>query len=165
MPARPLTQADRDQVAALHAQGFGRNAIAAKIGRSASTVTTIARDLGLSFDRTATEAATRAAVADAKARRTALMHTLLDDAARLRAQLWQPHEYIDHGGRDFEEARWTQPEPTPADKRHLMQAAAIAVDRSLKLDLHDADDAGGLAAVDAWLRGITGGVTWCTSPH
>lgn len=139
MASRPLTQADRDQVRALHAQGLGRNAIAAQIGRSASTVSKLAKAAGLTFDRRTTKQATAARIADARSRRSELMLTFLDDAARLRAQIWQPHEYIDHGGKDFDEARWTQPEPSPADKRHLMQAASLAVDRSLKLDLHDKD--------------------------
>lgn len=134
-----VTDTEREQVRTLHAAGFGRNDIAREIGRSAGTVTTIAKQLGLSFDRAATADATAAKVADAKARRAALQLDLLGDAEKLRAQLWQPHEYVDHGGKDFDEARWTQPEPTAADKLKLMQAAKLALDGSLRLDQHDGD--------------------------
>lgn len=139
MANRPLTRHDSDRVRQLHAAGLARNDIAREIGRSPSTVTKLARELGLAFDRTATAAATHAKVLDAKAKRAALMNDYLDDAQRLRQQLWEPHEYRDHGGKDFVEARWTQPEPTAADKLKLMQASTTAAHSSLRLDLHDGD--------------------------
>jgi hypothetical protein len=134
-----LTPAERDRIRQLHGQGLSRNAIATEIGRGVATVSRVAKDLGLSFDRSATQAATQAKVADAKARRAQLMQDLLHDAHKLRSQMWQQCEYIDHGGKDFVEARWWQPEPTPADKLKLMQAARAALDGSLRLDAHDGD--------------------------
>jgi hypothetical protein len=152
----PVTDDDRRRIRDLHAQGLGRNDIAREMKRSGATISKVAAELGLSFERgPEVEAATQARVADAKAKRAELMNTLLDDAERLRAQIWEPHEYIDHGGRDYVEARWTQEEPTSADKLKLMQAATIAIDRSLRLDLHDSDTQG-LPAVDAWLRDMIG---------
>lgn len=137
--AEPLTDNDRDLVRQLHEAGLARNDIAREIGRSPSTVSKLAKELGLSFDRSKTQVATAAKVADAKARRARLQLDLLADAERLRQQLWQEHEYIDHGGKEFIEARWTQPEPTSADKLKLMQAAKLALDGSLRLDQHDGD--------------------------
>lgn len=135
----PLTDNDRDLVRQLHAAGAARNDIAREIGRSPSTVSKLAKELGLSFDRTKTAVATAAKVNDAKARRAQLQLDLLGDAERLRRQLWEECEYIDHGGKDFNEARWTQPEPSSADKLKLMQAAKLALDGSLRLDQHDGD--------------------------
>lgn len=151
-----ITDAERKQVRQLHARGLGRNDIARELGRSVSTITAVAKQLGLSFDRSMTAAATAAKVADAKARRAALQLDLLGDAEKLRAQLWVEHEYIDHGGKDFNEARWTQPEPTAADKLKLMQAAKLALDGSLRLDLHDADNGAGEATsmLDALAAGL-----------
>ena len=77
-------------VASLHAAGVSRNDIAQEIGRSPSTVTGIARGLGLSFNRAATAAATAAKVADARDRRAQFALALLADAERLRSQLWAP---------------------------------------------------------------------------
>lgn len=136
---RPLTEDEADRVRKLHAQGLSRNQIAKEIGRSWSSVTKLAKQLGLTFDRSKTHLAVVAHQIDAKAKRARLMQDLLDDAARLRAELWQPHEYIDHGGKDFVEARWTQPTPSSADKLKLMQAARQALDGSLRLDQHDGD--------------------------
>ncbi len=136
----PVTQEDRDRVADLHARGYGRNAIAREVGRPGSVVTGICQALGLTFDRAATKVAVAARKTEAAAVRSELELQLLDDAQRLRAQIWQPHEYIDHGGKDFTKVTWTQPEPSPVDKLKLMQAAGAAIDRSVKLGDLDKDD-------------------------
>jgi hypothetical protein len=83
--------------------------------------------------------ATEARKADAKARRAALMLDYLDDAQRLRRQLWEPHIAYNFGGRDntYEQHRFPEP-PTDA-KLKLVQASTLAADRSMRLDLHDAD--------------------------
>lgn len=144
MPRKPpvqgtvVTDEHRDRVADLHARGYGRNAICRELGLSAGTITNICQHAGLTFDRAATKVAVAARKTDAAALRSELELQLLEDAQRLRAQVWQPHEYIDHGGKDFAETRWTQQEPSPVDKLKLMQAAGIAVDRSLRLG--DKDD-------------------------
>ncbi|WP_221761289.1 helix-turn-helix domain-containing protein [Kibdelosporangium aridum] len=70
MPRNLITDADHDRVRELHAEGKTRNDIARAIGRSPSTVTGIARKLGLTFDRSATAAATHARQIDNRARRT-----------------------------------------------------------------------------------------------
>jgi hypothetical protein len=125
----------------LHSRGFGRNAIARELGIAAGTVTLYAQELGLSFERgPGVKAATAARKADAAALRSELELQLLEDAQKLRAQVWQPHTYIDHGGRDFTKVTWTQDEPSPVDKLKLMQAAGIALDRSIKLASLDKDD-------------------------
>lgn len=158
MPSRPpLSEQELTQIRRLHAAGHCRNDIAKILERSGATISKAAAKLGLSFNREMVRAATEAKVADAKARRAELMSKLLDDADRLRGQIWEPHEYIENGGRDFVQTRWTQEEPSPMDKLKLMQAASSALSSSMRLDLHDADQQG-LAAVDAWLRDITGAV-------
>lgn len=141
-PPSPITDADRQRVRELHSQGLGRNDIAKAIGRSASTVTKLAGELGLSFSRAATQAATDAKVADARARRADLALDLLADAERLRRELWEPCKAFNFGGRDntYNEVQLDQ--PTFADKLKIMQAAATAVDKALRLDDHDSGDTG-----------------------
>lgn len=155
--ARPITEEDRRKVRDLHAAGESRNHIAEAIGRSGATVSKIADELGLSFDRSAVKAATEAKVADARARRAALMLDLLDDAARLRRQLWVETTYIDHGGKEFYEARWTQPEPSAADKLKLMQATATAANASMKLEEHDTGS-GGVEGAKSMLGALAAGL-------
>lgn len=136
----PVTATERDRVADLHSRGFGRNAIQRETGLGAATVTKICKDLGLTFDRAATKVAVAARKTEAAALRSELELQLLDDAQRLRAQIWQPHEYIAHGGKDFIKATWTQDEPSPVDKLKLMQAAGNAIDRAIRLGDLDKDD-------------------------
>jgi hypothetical protein len=153
---RPVTDEDRDQVRALHAQGLSRNEIARRIQRSGRTVTRLAGELGLTFERgEMVAAATAAKVADGKARRAALALALLDDAERLRSQLFAPALVYAFGGKDntFEQANI--PEPSFRDKRDLMNALGIAIDRSVKLDAYDRADEQ-MSAIDAWLEAMSG---------
>lgn len=131
---RPITDKDRAAVRRLHAEGKSRNDIAREIKRSPSTVSKLAHEQGLSFDRAAeVAAATRVRKADLDARRTAMAETLQDVAEREIAKMTQPHLYFEWGGKDHDyDERW-QPEPTPADRRTMMATASAALDRSLKL--------------------------------
>ncbi|MCQ8829848.1 helix-turn-helix domain-containing protein [Streptomyces malaysiensis] len=79
--AEPITNRDREQVRRLHAEGKSRNAIARATGRSAATVSKIAREEGLTFSGGArVAAATEARRADAAARRELLADEALDGA-------------------------------------------------------------------------------------
>ncbi|WP_406014336.1 helix-turn-helix domain-containing protein [Streptomyces sp. NBC_00984] len=111
-----------------------RNDIARKIKRSPSTVSKLAADMGLTFDRAA-EVATATAVrkADLDARRTELAATLHAVAEREIGRMTQPQLYFEWGGSMHSYAERMQPEPTPADRRTMMATAGAALDRSLKL--------------------------------
>ncbi|MGW0465431.1 helix-turn-helix domain-containing protein [Streptomyces sp. NPDC003027] len=77
----PLTDADREAVRTLHAEGKSRNQIARETGRSAATVSKIAAELSLAFSGGArVAAATEARRADAAARREQLADDALDGA-------------------------------------------------------------------------------------
>ncbi|MFC7739715.1 hypothetical protein ACFQXA_37715 [Nocardiopsis composta] len=69
--------------------------IARKHGVGPATVASIAKENGLNgaFERTQTEAATRAKTADNRARRAALSAGLLEDAERLRERAWEPYTH------------------------------------------------------------------------
>lgn len=143
MGSRPVTSADYDQVRDLHAQHLARNEIARRMHRSGKTISRIATELGLTFDRGAeVQAATEARKADAKARRAALSLALLEDAERLRVQMWQPAKAFNFGGKDNTYAETTLEQPTFADKRNITQAVGVLVERSVRLDEYDAGDSG-----------------------
>lgn len=137
--------------------GMARNEIARKHKRSPGTISNIARDAGLTdpFDRTETENATKAAQADNASRRAELSRRFLDEAHSALDDLHKPHIAFAFGGKDNEYNEHRFDKPPTADKRNLMIIAATAADKHMAIDKHD--NAGeGLAAVDAWLRGITG---------
>lgn len=147
---RAVTDEDRDAIRRLHAQGLGRNEIARQIGRGTRTVSVHAAEMGLTFDRTATEEATRARMADLAERRAILAEALLGDAERLTEQLWQPAKIYNFGGSSNDYNEQDVPEPPADAKKNLMAAAGMAIDRSIKLCPPE-DDGGEQAA-----RGMVG---------
>ncbi|MFF9262008.1 helix-turn-helix domain-containing protein [Streptomyces longwoodensis] len=131
---RPIDDKDRAAVKRLHTAGKSRNDIARAIKRSPSTVSKIAAELGLSFDRAAqVEAATNVRKADLAERRAAFAERLQDIAEREAAKMHAPTLYWEWGGKDHTYAQKLADEPIPADRRAIMSTIATAVDRSLKL--------------------------------
>ena len=130
---RPVTDEDYQRVRELHAQGLGRNAIAREIGRAQRTVSLIAAELGLTFDTSMTEDATRARIAQLAALRADTALDLHVDALKLTAQMWEPTTVFSFGGKDNTFASRQVAEPPAADKKNLMTAAGIALEKSLKL--------------------------------
>ncbi|MER7070957.1 hypothetical protein [Terrabacter sp. NPDC000476] len=147
--AFPWTDALDLQLRTLAANGRSVRDIAAEIGTTKSTIDRRLRHLGIVLDRSATEAATRANTTDAKSRRMRLHLALLDDAEKLRQQMWEPAVVFNFGGKDNTYEERTLDKPPFADQLKIMQATGIAIDRSLKLDLHDA---GGSQAVIGLLQ-------------
>lgn len=138
--AQPWTPAEDATLRDGYATGLSKAKIAALLpGRTASAVGNRAATLGVRSSSNVTVKAVATHALNAKERRARLAVELLAKAERILAQTEQPHEYIDHGGKDFVEVRWTQDQPTPTDKLKLMQAVGVAVDRNLAIDKHDAD--------------------------
>lgn len=121
------------------AAGCTQRTVAAELGRSPGSVAARAAKLGIRGDRTQTEAATRAVVIDARARRAKLEVGLLEDAERLRSELFAPTVVFNFGGKDNTYEERTLDEPPHADKLKLVQAVGAAIDRALKISTHDAD--------------------------
>lgn len=138
MPTPPrVTDQVRQAIADLHGQGKGRNAIARELELSGDTVTKVCKDLGLTFDTKASEAAVAAHKAQAAEQRARIEAKLLTAAERMIDRTGEQHTYLDHGGKDFVKVEWTQDEPTAADQKHYMSAAGIALDKANRLaELH-----------------------------
>ncbi|NNJ04159.1 helix-turn-helix domain-containing protein [Streptomyces sp. PKU-MA01144] len=141
----PVTDQTRADIRRLHAEGCGRNEIARRLTRSPRTISVEAAAMGLTFDRTATEEATRARVADLAEKRAILADALTDDALRLSAQIWQPAVVFNFGGKDNTFEKRDVPEPPALDKKALMAAATAAAAQSLRL-VPPQDDGGNEAA-------------------
>jgi hypothetical protein len=137
----PVTEEDYARVRELHALGMGRNQIAREIGRAQRTVSVIAAELGLTFDTSMTEDATRARVAQLAALRADTALDLHLDALKLTQQMWEPAVVFNFGGKENTYNERTVDEPPTVDKKNLMAAAGIALEKSLKL-VPPADDAG-----------------------
>lgn len=142
---RPVTEEDYERVRELHAQGMGRNAIAREIDRAQRTVSVIAAQLGLTFDASMTEDATRHRMAQLAEKRAILAEAYVDDALRLSEQVWQPATVFNFGGKDNTYNDKVLPEPPAHDKKALMAASVAAAEQSRRL-APPADDAGAEAA-------------------
>lgn len=152
-----VTDAERAEIIRLHGEGHGRNEIARATRRSSRTVSLICAEEGLVFDVTMTEDATRHRVAQLAERRAVLAEALQGDAERLTELMWTPTTVYSFGGKDNTYCEKPVDEPPAADKRNLMAAANVAIEKSLKLVPPEREDTEGLAAVDQWLRGMIGG--------
>ncbi|WP_329390246.1 hypothetical protein [Streptomyces sp. NBC_01716] len=102
--------------------------------RSGSTISGIADRLGLTFDRGPEVAsATAARQADLERRRQLLATRFIDIAEDSLERIYRQTTVFSFGGKDNEYNDHVFDEAPPAERVKLMTAAAIAVDKSLKL--------------------------------
>lgn len=128
----------------IQARAGSTRTIADKHGVSTKLVRTVAQEAGISdaWSRDRTENATRARVADMKARRAAIASGLLDDAEKLRARAWAPYTVpMSMGGKEGGIELVTTELPPLGEVRNAYTAVGIALDKHLRLDAHDGDGA------------------------
>lgn len=152
---RPITDEDRKRVRELHAQGLGRNAIAREMGRGRRSVSDLAAEMGLTFDRTATAVATEARKIDAAARRAALIERYYEQA----------HKQLDRLDRDEHTIKevslgkvvtYSTPDLPASDVRALLQASIAASTQAAKLEALDGDP--GTEVARSMLAGLAEGI-------
>jgi helix-turn-helix protein len=148
---RPITDADRERVRELHAQGKTRNDIAKTIGRSPSTVSKIARALGLSFDRTKTAAATAAKQQDNRARRADLVGRLYGRSEAILDRVEAPTYTFTAPTVHGIETKVLDHVPAP-DEKALAASVSSHLTSAAKLEAVDADR--GTEAAKSMLGGL-----------
>ena len=157
MPAAKYTEAQRAEALALY-RTDGPTAVEKKLGIPKGTVTRWAKETGVeTVSVSTTRAGTEAASVYAKARRTELAALLLEDAHKLRRQLWEPARLVNFGGKDNTLAETMLDEPLFVDKKNILGAVGIAVDRVMKIEAADKTGEESGAAVDKWLDYMMGG--------
>ena len=157
MPASKYTQEQKDAALALY-ETHGPTAVQDQLGIPKATVTGWAKTNGVRTVRTErTREACEARSVDLKARRQELAELLLEDAHRLRAQMWEPTTAFAFGGKDNVYEEHEIPEPTFGDKKNILGAVGIAVDRVIKLNAVDSntDTAVTDSVVDRLVDGFT----------
>lgn len=118
----------------------GPTAVQKKLGIPKSTVTKWAKANSVPTVHTSrTREATEARSVGLKARRQELTALLLEDAHKLRKQLWEPTVVFNFGGKDNDYNEHHVDEPSFADKRSILGSVGIAVDRVIKLEAVDQD--------------------------
>lgn len=139
MPAPIPGEARQAIVADIESGQKSARQIASDHGVSPSTVHKISRDAGLeeSFERSNTENATRAHVADMAAQRAQLAQAMLDDAHKLRERAWSEYQAIANGPDG--PTTVTLDLPPLRDTQAAYTSMGIALDKHLALVRHDAD--------------------------
>ena len=158
MPA-PLPDHKRTAILEdIKAGGKSCRGIARAHGVSDAAVRKLAKDHGIvdAFSRAQTENATRAVVADNKARRAALSRRLLDEAERSLDRLNRPYLVYAFGGRDNDYNEHLMDIPPAGEVRNLMTSAAVAIDKHAVLEKLDTDS--GAAAAKGMLGALAEGL-------
>lgn len=134
---RPLPDRKRAAILAdIEAGQKSRNQIARDHGVSVSTVTKLAPPG--SFDRSLTKRATEAKVADMKAWRAETSRRFLEEANKALDRLGAPYTVHAFAGKDGLYREHQLDLPPAGELRNLMTAAAVAFDKHLAADRHDA---------------------------
>lgn len=139
----------------LHAEGLSRNEIARRLKIPQESVSNIAKDAGLSFDRARTRAATQAKVDDARAARTEIILRLYGQSLAQLDRLDLPEHHIKEASAG-KVVEYTAKYLPAQDVKSLVTAIGTAAEKAVRLAAVDADTLN-LPAVDAWLDHMTNG--------
>lgn len=150
-----ITDDERAEILRLAREGLARNEVARQVGRDPSVVTRICNAAGVSFDRSATKAATAARQIDLKALRAELQIMYLQEAKAslldMRTQ-YTVHAFV--GGPDGGEyMERTLTLPPAGERRSLMQASTYAAKMQSEIWARD-NDGDAVNGVTNMLRGL-----------
>lgn len=139
---RPVEEPTRARAIELIESGMPRNAIARELSIAPSSVSGIARDAGLSFDRAnQTASATAARVHDLKVRRLELIDELMAKAVDHLVAIDQPFLAFNIGGKDNTYTDHELDRAPTGDILNLHRSASLALKDAREL-IHDDDDEG-----------------------
>ena len=150
---RPVEASTRERAIELIQAGAPRNAVARELGIAPSSVSAIARDAGLTFDRAnQTASATAARQHDMKVRRLELIDELMSKAADHLVAIDQPFLAFNFGGKEntYEEHELDRA-PT-GDILNLHRAASLALKDARELIRDDDDE--GVAEAESMLMNL-----------
>jgi hypothetical protein len=133
MPSGLIGEDKWDRFRELHTAGLGRNAIARELGIEVSAISRTAAHLGLTFDRSKILAAAEARAADIAERQSLIAERFMSVAEDSLERIYQETTVFSFGGKENEYNDHTFPEAPIAERQKLVLAAAIAVDKVLKL--------------------------------
>lgn len=162
MPRPGISDDEREQIRAGHAAGKSCNEIARELGRSASTVSRAARDLGLSWDASRSAAATEAKQASNRARRARLVQRMYDRADKIMDRLEADQFKLVGVSKDgLAHTNVIDADAIPgAEERALFGMVVNALNGAARLEAVDAADSGAaegkgiLGQLDTALQGM-----------
>ncbi len=130
---RPVDDETRADVRARIAAGQPRNKIAREVGIGAATVSKIADDAGLTFDRSRIESATKARQVDLAAGRTRLAEKMLAASESMLDKIDEPYLVYNFGGKDNEYNFRTLDSAPVEVRRSVIVTAGITFDKLTRI--------------------------------
>lgn len=128
-----ISEDQKTQVLALHAQGLARNEIARRVGISAGSVTNICRDAGLTFDRSETKQATEARQVDLAAGRIRLAEKMLAASEDMLDRIDDEYVVYNFGGKDNTFEQRTLDSAPVEVRRNVITTAGITFDKLTRI--------------------------------
>lgn len=149
---RRITEDEKDQIAKLIEQGVPRNEIARQTSRSAGSVTKLAKDRGLSFDRSSTKHATEARKADHARILAELQGRFLEETQKALDELHDGATLYHWGDGKFMQAEITAPDFKA--KRDIMWRAGSAIRNFLEIDNRGTTGDDADTALEAFMKAL-----------
>jgi hypothetical protein len=131
---------------------MSRNAVAREVKVSPSTVSKVAVEEELTFDRSVSAAAVAAKQADAKARRADIQLALIDKAEDFLHSIDQPFLAFSFGGKDNTYEEHELDGPPTGDILNLMRSTSLALKEAR--DLRKDDDDEGVGEAESLLMNL-----------
>lgn len=128
-----ITDDQKAEVLALHAEGHPRNEIARRVGISAGSVTNICRDNDRAFDRSETKHATEARKIDLAAGRTRLAEKMLAASEAMLDRIDDKYVVYNFGGKDNTFEQRTLDSAPVEVRRNVITTAAITFDKLTRI--------------------------------
>lgn len=130
---RPVDDLTRAKIQQAGREGKSRNAVAREFSVAGETVTRICAEVGVTFDRTKTEAAVRAHAIDIAEARTLLIQTMLAEAQDQMDVVNAPYLVWAFGGMDGNiHSHLLDSAPLEA-RNTAMRSAALAFDKATRI--------------------------------
>lgn len=128
-----ITDDQKAQVLALHAEGHARNEIARRVGISAGSVTNICRAAARTFDRSETKQATEARQVDLAAGRIRLAEKMLAASEGMLDRIDDEYVVYSFGGKDNTYAEHTLMSAPVEVRRNVITTAGITFDKLTRI--------------------------------
>lgn len=129
----PVEAHKRAEVLTLLRDGVSRNEIARLTGVSTASVSRIAKDAGLSFDRSQTQAATKARTIDLAAGRVRLAEKMLAASEAMVDRIDDPYLVYNFGGKDNDYNEHTLDSAPIEVRRSIIVTAGITFDKLTRI--------------------------------
>jgi len=154
--AKPVSDAERQQIIEAIRSGLSCRQVAKQFGRSTDTISRIARDIGWDFGQTNVQRAHEINARYGAEWRADMRQKLAEESMRLLEDMRKPSLVYNFGGKENSYNEHLLDEPDGLTKRSLMQSVSTALQTILRFDAAD-KTSGNRGLLDVWFAEIDKG--------